>query len=383
MLVSEEIRSCSGIQRLGTTDVVVIDDEESMCEACRQTLEAEGWNAAVARDGSEGLELIRKMGPNVVLLDLKMPGISGMEVLTQIPKIDTSIVTIIITGYGTIDTAVESMKAGVFDFLTKPFEPERLVDIVRRGMELSQSRKRKKLEELAPRGVPALAKTVAEEAPLNRQNILLKGLQALGEYYSLGLEERNFFKELRYLEAEAKYHAESLGQIKKTEKAIRDIVRDLGKVEEIIAKYDNKKSALLQILLDIQKQLNWLPRYILKWISAQLNIPLANIYTIANFYEAFSLEPLGAHLVQVCEGTACHVRGATDLLAKVSSILGIQSGETDSKHLFTLKTVHCMGCCALGPVIKIDDEYYSNPTPREMNKIFSTFEEEEQISCQC
>ena len=99
-----------------------------------------------------------------------------------------------------------------------------------------------------------------------------------------------------------------------------------------------------------------------------------------NFYEAFSLEPRGAHMVQICDGTACHVRGASELLTRVSSLLGIQPGETDSTCTFSLRTVHCMGCCALGPVIKIDEEYYSNPTSKRMKEVFRSLEEQERVS---
>ncbi|MDY6974298.1 MAG: response regulator, partial [Thermodesulfobacteriota bacterium] len=114
--------------------VLVIDDEESMREACRQTLEGEGWDVAVAESGAKGLEILKKMGANLVLLDLKMPGMSGIEVLQEILNIDSVISVIIMTGYGTIDVAVEAMKSGALDFLTKPFDPDRIIEAVRRGL---------------------------------------------------------------------------------------------------------------------------------------------------------------------------------------------------------------------------------------------------------
>ncbi|MDY6971147.1 MAG: NAD(P)H-dependent oxidoreductase subunit E, partial [Thermodesulfobacteriota bacterium] len=219
---------------------------------------------------------------------------------------------------------------------------------------------------------------VARKASLaDRQNILLKGLEALGEYYEFEPEERNFFNELRYMESEAQYHAESLGQIEKKEKAVREIVHNIRELDNIIERYDYKKSALQQILLDIQKQVNWLPHYLLVWVSRRLNIPLSEILTIANFYEAFSLDPRGKHIIQGCTGTACHVRGATDLLARTSSILGIRPGESDPTLQFTFKTVHCMGCCALAPVLKIDEDYYSNPTPPKLKKILTELQEQD------
>jgi NADH-quinone oxidoreductase subunit E len=147
--------------------------------------------------------------------------------------------------------------------------------------------------------------------------------------------------------------------------------------DDIMWKYEFQKNALIQILLDIQEQFRWLPHHMLSWISGRLNIPLKDIYVIADFYEAFSLEPRGRHTIQVCTGTACHVRGATELLARISTTLGIGAGETDSRQAFTLQTVHCIGCCALAPVVQIDSQYYCDPSKSELEKIIKSLEEEE------
>jgi NADH-quinone oxidoreductase subunit E len=364
MYAKERMLSGSDFQEPQMTDVVVIDDEESICEGCRQTLEAEGLRAAIAKDGTDGLKLVEQSHPKVVLVDLKMPGISGMEVLAKISEYDPSIVTIVITGYGSIDSAVETMKIGATDFLTKPFTPERLVESVKRGIEQRRPAEQTELTEQAVQPLEA-----PEKGPLNKQNVVLKGLEVLGQYYSLGFKERQFFDELRHLESESKYHADRLGQVKEKGKAVLDIVLDLRRIDKIIEKYDYKKNALIQILLDIQTEFNWLPRHCLEWVSTRLNIPHKDIYTIANFYEALSLEPRGAHLIQVCTGTACHVRGAAGLVDRVSSILGIEPGQTDSEQLFTLETVHCLGCCALGPVMVVDGKYYSNPSTKQIEEI--------------
>jgi NADH-quinone oxidoreductase subunit E len=215
----------------------------------------------------------------------------------------------------------------------------------------------------------------------DKYDLLLQGLDVLGEAYSLGLEKRQLLDELTYLENEAKYHAESLGQIKKKERAILDIRDELLKVDAIMRKYDFQKNALIQVLLDVQETFRWLPRHILNWISGRLNIPLREIYIIANFYEAFSLEPRGRHIVQVCTGTACHVRGAAETLTRVSALLGIPPGQTDDKQLFTLETVHCIGCCALAPVVQIDSQYHHDPSRSKLEKIIKTLEKEEAQAC--
>jgi len=360
------------VPEMGSAAVVLIDDVESMREGCQQTLEEEGLQTAVACDGLEGLRLIESIRPKVVLVDLKMPGISGIEVLEKIPEIDPAIVPIVLTGYGTIDSAVESMKIGAFDFLTKPFEPEKLVETVRRGMELSQLR-----YDADDARIDPSSEKVAQEEVLDKQDVLLKGLSAISEGYSVGLDQSQFIGELKRLESEAKYHARSLGNVKDRERAILAIYNDLRMVDEIIRKHDYKKNNLIQILLETQQKLNWLPGHVLKWISGRLHISLARIYTIASFYEAFSLEPQGAHIVKVCTGTACHVRGAPNLLKKVSSILDIQENETDADQMFTLRTVNCLGCCALSPVLQVDETYSSNPSLTKLKKMFNSLAEQE------
>jgi len=360
------------VPEMGSAAVVLIDDVESMREGCQQTLEEEGLQTAVACDGFEGLRLIESIRPKVVLVDLKMPGISGIEVLEKIPEIDPAIVPIVLTGYGTIDSAVESMKIGAFDFLTKPFEPEKLVETVRRGMELSQLR-----YDADDARIDPSSEKVAQEEVLDKQDVLLKGLSAISEGYSVGLDQSQFIGELKRLESEAKYHARSLGNVKDRERAILAIYNDLRMVDEIIRKHDYKKNNLIQILLETQQKLNWLPGHVLKWISGRLHISLARIYTIASFYEAFSLEPQGAHIVKVCTGTACHVRGAPNLLKKVSSILDIQENETDADQMFTLRTVNCLGCCALSPVLQVDETYSSNPSLTKLKKMFNSLAEQE------
>ena len=344
-------------------DMVIIDDEDSIREGCRQTLESEGYRALVAADGAEGLDLVKRARPRVVILDLRMPGISGVEVLEKLPGIDPRIIPIIITGYGTIDSAVQAMKLGAFDFLTKPLDIDQLLGVVDRGL--------RKYEALVPE--TAVAKPPPMEAPRpSEPDILLKGLETLGQYYSLGLQDHTLAGELRALEAEAQYHSKVLGQIREKEKAIADLLADLRLVDEIVERHGFRKSALIQILLDIQSQKNWLPRHTLLWVWRRLNIPLALIYQVAQFYEAFSLEPQGRHIVQVCMGTACHVQKAPEFLATISAVLGIKPGQTDSKLLFTLKTAHCFGCCALAPVMRIDETYHRNQSLKQLKAIFSS-----------
>jgi NADH-quinone oxidoreductase subunit E len=264
------------------------------------------------------------------------------------------------------------MKLGAFDYLTKPIEPGKLLETVRRGLSLSVLRREARASGASSEEPPH---------PSDKYDLLLQGLDVLGEAYAMGLEKRQLMDELNYLENEAKYHAESLGQIKKKERAILDIRDELLAADDIMRKYDFQKNALIQVLLDVQERFRWLPRHILSWISGRLNIPLREIYIVANFYEAFSLEPRGRHTVQVCTGTACHVRGASEMLIRISTALGIQPGQTDNRQAFTLETVHCLGCCALAPVVQIDSQYYRDPSRSKFEKIIKSLEKEEAQEC--
>ena len=118
--------------------ILIIDDEEVMRDGCKQILSKEGYLAETAEDGAIGLEKVKEMKPDAVLIDLKMPGISGMEVLEKLPDIDPLIIPIVITGYATVESAVEAMKKGAFDFLPKPFTPDELRIIIKRGLEKRQ-----------------------------------------------------------------------------------------------------------------------------------------------------------------------------------------------------------------------------------------------------
>jgi NADH-quinone oxidoreductase subunit E len=216
-----------------------------------------------------------------------------------------------------------------------------------------------------------------KDSNLNKTDILLRGLELATEYYSLGMDRQPFSAELNKLATEADQYSEKLKRIKGKERAIGEMVKELRVIDEIIDKQGCDKSRLIQLLLDIQTKYNWLPRHALMWVSERLEIPLSEIYTVANFYEVLSLVPQGKHKVHVCTGTACHVRGGQQLLTRVTSVLGVQPGETDPNQRFTLKTVNCMGCCALGPVLQFDSEYISNPSNDELKKKVAGYETEE------
>jgi len=148
---------------------------------------------------------------------------------------------------------------------------------------------------------------------------------------------------------------------------------DTSKVDEIVNKYNRNQSFLIGMLQDIQVAYNFLPKEALICLSAQTNVPLNRIYNVVTFYTAFSLVPRGRHTINVCMGTACHVRGAGKVLEEMERVLKIKAGETTEDKKFTLETVNCLGACALGPVIVIDGEYFGKVTPDKINLILSKF----------
>lgn len=145
------------------------------------------------------------------------------------------------------------------------------------------------------------------------------------------------------------------------------------KVKSFIEKYNNEKKALIAILQDIQAQFNYLPQESLRIVSETLGIPLVDILGVATFYRAFSLEPRGKHLVTVCLGTACHVRGGPKILEEFERKLEIHAGQTTNDKKFSLETVACLGCCAIGPVVVVDNDYYAHTNIRKVGTILKKY----------
>ena len=149
---------------------------------------------------------------------------------------------------------------------------------------------------------------------------------------------------------------------------------DMDRLDQIIDKHHCDPSSLIQILLEIQAEHHWLPTVALERIAEKLQVPMTRILHIATFYKAFSLVPKGRHQIHVCAGTACHVRGASRVLDTVEGLTGIKAGETDLDLKFSLETVNCLGCCALGPVMEIDGETHGKMTPAQTADVIKNYD---------
>ena len=145
-------------------------------------------------------------------------------------------------------------------------------------------------------------------------------------------------------------------------------------MREILDKHRDRKSAIMFILQEVNVTYNYLPKHILRYISQELGSPLSLIYRLATFYNAFSLKPRGRHTINVCMGTSCYVRGGERILTRLVEELEIPAEETTKDLRFTLKTVRCLGCCSIAPVLNIDGKTYGRLKKREVPLILKDYD---------
>jgi NADH-quinone oxidoreductase subunit E len=155
---------------------------------------------------------------------------------------------------------------------------------------------------------------------------------------------------------------------------------DINNVETIIDRHGMDEKALIQAMLAVQEEFHYLPVEALNLISEKLNVPMIRIYQVAAFYKVFSLDPRGKHIITVCKGTACHVRGSNMLVDQVNRVLKIDSGETTEDLQFTLEEVNCLGCCAIGPVMTVDNKYYGNMSVSKVERVINKYVEKEVVA---
>ena len=141
------------------------------------------------------------------------------------------------------------------------------------------------------------------------------------------------------------------------------------KIRSLVKRHNSAKKALIAILQDIQSEYRYLPRESLELVAEMLAIPLVDVVGVATFYRAFSLKPRGKHTATVCLGTACHVRGGPKILDEFERRLDLKPGDTTADGRWSLETVACLGCCAIGPVVVVDKDYHAHTTVRNVGAI--------------
>ncbi len=143
----------------------------------------------------------------------------------------------------------------------------------------------------------------------------------------------------------------------------------ISEINQLISQEMLGEGSLISVLEEIQQRYRYLPREALILASERLAVPLSQAYAVATFYNAFSLKPKGKHCLQVCMGTACHVRGSPQVLDRLETKLGMKAGDTTHDYLYTLETVNCLGACALGPIVVADGEYSGQMSPAKVDRM--------------
>ncbi len=144
-------------------------------------------------------------------------------------------------------------------------------------------------------------------------------------------------------------------------------------VKQVLQKHQHDKALLVDILQDIQAEIGYLPKVALRGTSQGLGVPVSRVYSVATFFKAFSLTPRGRYLINVCQGTACHVRGSNKVLEQIEKELKIKAGETTPDLKFTLETVNCVGACALGPMVMVGEDYHGEMTPEAVGSVLGNY----------
>jgi NADH-quinone oxidoreductase subunit E len=149
-------------------------------------------------------------------------------------------------------------------------------------------------------------------------------------------------------------------------------------VADLLAQFDNQRSNLIAILQEIQAKHFYLPQAALREVARKLDVPLPDIYHVATFYNCFSLEPVGKHVVQVCLGTACHVRGAPRVLDRILTDLKLSHPGTSDDRQFTVRPVRCVGCCGLAPVVRVDQNTHPSMTQAKVKGMLNKYSREKE-----
>lgn len=147
-----------------------------------------------------------------------------------------------------------------------------------------------------------------------------------------------------------------------------------SQLAELIEPYAGRSEELIQVLREIQEKLGYLPKEAQEEVAQTLGVPLSRVYGVITFYHFFRTSPAGQHTIRLCLGTACYVRGAAQVLQTLQEELGINPGETTDDYKFSLERVACFGCCALSPVMVVDNTVYSRITPAKAREILSTYQ---------
>jgi NADH:ubiquinone oxidoreductase subunit E/CheY-like chemotaxis protein len=288
--------------------VLILEKEAGRISELENALTKESYTVRLASDGASLLSDLATGSAHLVVLDLDLPHKEGMAILKAAHDAQPRVPIICETAKPTVESAVEAMRRGAYNYTSKFGPVSTLMDMISHAVE----------------------------------------------------KER--------MEVETKERAK--------ERRIRtfDDPASLEAIDEILTRHRFSESMIISYLQDIQKELNYLPQEAIRFVARRINVSLPRVYGIATFYKTFSLIPRGRHIINVCLGTACHVRGGANLLLSFERELGISAGETTYDNRFSLESVRCVGCCGLAPVFIIDGKFYGKMTQEKIPQILDAHE---------
>jgi len=283
--------------------ILIVDDEPVVVRSCERILTPEGYTVESASNGNEAIVKLGKDSFDLVITDLKMPDIDGLELIRWIrnSKPDTGIV--VITGFPSQESIREALSLRILDYLPKPFSPALLVEITQRALDYKKA----------------------------------------GE----------------------------VTQAPQTEEYSEEMVKEL---DSIIKKYRKKPGSLIPVLQEAQELVGYLPPSVQRHIAKGLKLPVSEVHGVVSFYSFFTMKPKGKHNIRVCLGTACYVKGAEEIVKKLSEGLAISVGGITEDKKFSLETVRCLGACGLAPVIVVDKDYHGSLSAVKVHEVLKNYE---------
>jgi NADH-quinone oxidoreductase subunit E len=282
--------------------VLIMEDEASVAKGLGMVLSEEGYQVDLAMTGRSALDSFNQKIFDLLVADLRLPDIDGMEVIKQVKRRRPDTEVLVITGYSTVTTAVEAMKLGASDYLSKPFTEDEFLAAVKGA--------------LVTRDFSAAESAAAPLEPLPG-----------------------------------------------------DLLKLTEVMQQIRQRFNGEQQEVITILQKVQDAVGYLPTEALLQVADFTGMPEAAVYGVATFYERFRLSPVGRHVVKVCRGTACHVKGADKILHEIDHRFKVAPGQTSKDRLFTLETVACFGSCAIGPVVVIDEKVRANMDSNKVEKV--------------
>jgi NADH-quinone oxidoreductase subunit E len=297
--------------------ILLMEDEPTVAQGLQMVLKEEGYGVDLAMTGHSALDSFSRKGFDLLVADLRLPDIDGIEVIKKVKEERPETGVIVITGYSTVSSAVKAMKLGASDYLPKPFTEDEF-------------------------------KTAVLEALKEKQETLEQD-------------------DHETLEDAAKSLIESL------------MVEQPPEVEfplsEIRKHFEGRPDELILMLQYVQNAVGFLPQKSLQDIARFTRLPASTVFGVATFYEQFRLYPAGKHIMKMCRGTACHVKGADRILHDLETHFHLFPGQTSDDRLFTLETVACFGCCALAPVVVIDESVHGRMSPSKIRQTLEALRE--------